>query len=166
MRAVLTMLVLGLGVLLVACGGEASSASSGDKDEVEGTVSALAESAPSQDPRLRPLGPTATAIPGRRNPPIRSAPSLMLETAGGTRITAGIGTRCWGGMCVDYVGPVTNASPVVLLAGAAFELTFEHGAPSETFEGWYKIPAGKQPEPTTGLEGAAWSIHPDDIEET
>ena len=164
MRALLAMVVFGLGMVVVACGGETSSASSDGRGEVEDTVGPVDASAPTREPRVLPTDPTATSIPGRPVPRIRSAPGLVLETVdGSTKVIAGIGTRCWAGMCIDYIGPVTNATPVVLPAGTGFNLTFEHGSPSDTFEGWYTIPAGKRPEPTTGLDGAAWSIHPDDI---
>lgn len=62
-------------------------------------------------------------------------------------------------MCLDYIGPITNASPFALPAGESFTVAFEQGAPTETSESWIRFPAGSKPF-AVGLDGATWSIDP------
>src|SRR5688572_5645506 len=62
----------------------------------------------SMQPRRSPRDPTMTVSLQT------TAPRAVLRTQGGSMMAAGIGARCWGEICADYPGPVTNRDPIVL----------------------------------------------------
>jgi hypothetical protein len=102
MRSLLLFLLLPLLTLVSAC-------------SVETDASAPATSTPA--PRT-----TAAAQPVFARPPTATA------SAGGTSVTMGIGTYCWGapgqnGVCIDAAGPVTGVEELVVAAGSTVDVT-------------------------------------------
>ncbi|MBI5946634.1 MAG: hypothetical protein HY875_00665 [Chloroflexi bacterium] len=100
---------------------------------------------------------TATATPYTADTP-GSGPTLApvpgaFATAGGKTVRGGEGTRCWGTMCVDMVGPITNVDPLVVKAGEAVALDFEGGTPTTVSLTWMAVTG---PPPAPGPQGRVW----------
>ncbi|MCK9518681.1 MAG: hypothetical protein M0R74_06615 [Dehalococcoidia bacterium] len=85
-------------------------------------------------------------------PPRPEVPRAVLSS-GGRSVTVEPGTRCWGNLCVDYVGPVSNLEPFVVERAQGFTVTFEAGPPTEMYVGWVDL-AGVEPGITGGR--AVW----------
>jgi hypothetical protein len=89
-----------------------------------------------------PTAVTATATAtsdSPRGPAIVDPPEATLRTAGGRSVVAGVGTRCWGNVCLDAVGPVTNVDPFPLTRGEAVTLSFAAGSPDERHDTAYRV---------------------------
>jgi len=95
---------------------------------------------------------TPTGVSG---PSIQPGPKATLTTANGAKHVATAGTRCWGGACIDYIGPVTNEQPVVLRPGERVTIAFEPGTPKQQMLQWMTVP-GDPPHP--GPDGIAWPM--------
>ena len=95
-------------------------------------------SPPAEAPRQ---GPTLAPVPG------------AFATAGGKTVRGGDGSRCWGTMCVDMVGPITNVEPLVVKPRETVPLDFEGGTPTTVSLTWMPV-AG--PPPTPGPQGRVW----------
>jgi hypothetical protein len=98
-----------------------------------------------------PVATRTAAAPG-----IPAGPKATL-IAGQLRVPGGHGTRCWEGGCIDYAGPVTNASPIPAAPGSPFEIEFEEGTPDEVTLSWYVAP-DTVPPASNGVIG--WSVDP------
>ena len=73
---------------------------------------------------------------GNAIPTIKPPPKAVLRTAGGREVTGGAGTRCWDGMCLDMVGPVSNPDAFTLKATEDFTVSYEAGSPTAVYEAW------------------------------
>lgn len=98
--------------------------------------------------------PTATAPPSSVPPPIVAPPGATLRTADGREVVAGIGTRCWANVCLDYVAPISNATPFALPPEGRFEVQFAAGPPTNVAEAWIPLTAAQTLQP--GPDGLAW----------
>jgi hypothetical protein len=97
-------------------------------------------------PRRSPRDPTAVL---RQT----TAPRAVLRAQGGSMIAAGIGPRCWGEICADYPGPVTNSAPIVLEREEGFQVNFEAGPPASIASAWVPVTSA----PPAGTEGIIWT---------
>ena len=100
--------------------------------------------------------PSSTPTEGPPSPDSLGAPGATLTSSQET-VAGGIGTRCWAGACIDYTGPVTNADPLELSPGEAFNIEFEEATPAEFVLSLYPAPT-TTPTPENGT--LSWSIDP------
>ncbi len=91
---------------------------------------------------------------GSSAPRLEPVPAAHLRDGSGNRITGAAGTRCWGRMCVDMVGPITPANPTRVRPNERLEVTNDAGAPTEAQYAWLPAP---DPAPTTISGERAWS---------
>jgi hypothetical protein len=77
----------------------------------------------------------------RGGPAIVAPPSATLGFPDGRQLAGGAGTRCWARMCVDMVGPISNADAFAMNASDSLELSFEAGAPASTSSAWIRVDA-------------------------
>ncbi|HEX6032453.1 MAG TPA: hypothetical protein VFY90_13555 [Tepidiformaceae bacterium] len=105
--------------------------------------------------------------PGRDETPVSSPPGApviteppraTLRLADGRELVAGAGTRCWEGMCVDMVGPISNPDAFAMNAGDSLALSFEAGLPSSTSSAWIRVD-GQRSELTSSGE-RLWTSFP------
>ena len=82
---------------------------------------------------------------GNAIPTIKPPPKAVLRTSGGREVAGGAGTRCWDGMCIDMVGPVSNPDALTLVASEGFVITFEAGPPTAIYEAWRGAPGTGEP---------------------
>lgn len=109
------------------------------------------------DDGARTGGAAAASPVASGGPAIRPGPEATLVTANGAAHTAAAGTRCWAGACIDYVGPLTNVTPIAVAPGERLTLTFAPGVPREQTLQWLPV-TGAAPHPGPG--GIAWSMPP------
>lgn len=95
--------------------------------------------------------PASPAVPALVEPP----PATLAY--GSTFVDGAPGTRCWAGVCIDFVGPITPETPLAVDAGRTFTLGFAAGPPDEVVASWYIAPA---PLPTPSAGQRSWSIDP------
>jgi hypothetical protein len=88
-----------------------------------------------------------------------SIPVVTATLPGGTTVDLAVGTRCWGELCVDHVGPVTPIDPVTADPGAAISFDIGHDMqPSSAGIAWVEAAATW---PDTEHEGTvAWMAFP------
>jgi hypothetical protein len=98
----------------------------------------------SEQPTLTSSGRPAEVAP---------VPNAWLQTSAGQKRAGAAGSRCWDGACLEYQGPVTNAEPIVIPAGAGFSVSFDAGAPLATSSTW--VPVADVPD-TTDADGVLW----------
>jgi len=118
---VLLTLVSGFALLAVACSGNEEPRSEATNE----TPAPIATRSPGDatSTALQPVGTTeATPEPLATSPgpdstsePISPAgssnePPVTTAAAGGQPVEMGIGTYCWGNLCVDKIGPVTRGT--------------------------------------------------------
>ena len=97
------------------------------------------------------------STPTVSGPSIQPGPGATLATASGAKHAASAGTRCWGGACIDYIGPVTNVQPIALRPGERVTIAFEPGTPKQHTLQWLPV-SGDAPHP--GPDGIAWPMPP------
>ncbi|GAB4326617.1 MAG: hypothetical protein Kow0010_09770 [Dehalococcoidia bacterium] len=129
--------------------------------------------------RLETTGGETTPIPGQTQPSgpphpqdgdgsgsVVRPPGASLVTARGA-FAGGIGTYCWReaseGLCLDFVGPVSNLEPIVVHAGEQVAIEYLAGTPAEAHIAWYAVDASAR-EPTAGGE-LLWKEHPPAFQE-
>lgn len=79
--------------------------------------------------------PTGEA-PGDSTP--EPVPGLFWGTADGPGGRAIEGTRCWGTMCVDMIGPITPEEPAELAPGEELTFQWEGGEPTTVTYSWLR----------------------------
>lgn len=132
MKTLFVCLVVAVLPLLLACSGDSSPTVPRDDDA----------SGREPDPGSGDTGdPADDPVPG-----------ASLGASAGT-VAGGVGTRCWGRLCIDYIGPITNDEPVELSRGERLELTFEAGPPSSVDLMWIPVDPNRRETTTAGL---AW----------
>ncbi|HET7738996.1 MAG TPA: hypothetical protein VFK32_10520, partial [Tepidiformaceae bacterium] len=80
-------------------------------------------------------------------------PGAVLTSAAG-EVDGAVGTRCWGGMCIDMVGPVTQEAPHDVDAGETVSVEFGHGTPDEATYTWMRA---TDPPPAAANGERSWS---------
>lgn len=88
-------------------------------------------------------------------------PGAALVTQRGT-YPGGVGTYCWReggrGLCLDFVGPVSNLTPITVEAGERVGIEYGAGVPTEANIAWYSVD-GSGREPTSDGQ-LLWTEHP------
>ena len=123
--------------------------------------------------RLDATDGESTPVPGqtqRSGPPLPQdgngsgvirPPGASLVTAQGV-FAGGIGTYCWReaneGLCLDFVGPVSNLEPIVVRGAEQVAIEYGAGSPAEAHVAWYAVDDSAR-EPTTRGE-LLWKDHP------
>ena len=136
-----------LGLFTAALVSVAVLGCSGDDDANDATVTAtepvltrVVEG--DATPALEQAGgttPTATAEPTSEVAPSATPEVIVVQpadmqppsttaSAGGTTVDMGIGSYCWGNVCVDKIGPVTRGT-LTVVAGDLVSVAFPDGAP-------------------------------------
>lgn len=110
----------------------------GCADSSPGADTPTPGSTPTETPTI-PTGDPGTPAP---------VPGLFVVDESGNGAGAVAGTRCWGGGCVDYIGPLTNAQPVTFAAGDQLQWQAEGGTIESLAHGWTPAGAGSS-EPTS-----------------
>ena len=104
-------------------------------------AAACGEDDPGPDDHAPTATPTGSAVPiVTVTPDVRTPspdPGLFVvdpATQRGTQATPG--TRCWGGGCVDFSGPVTGDAPFAFNTGTELGWQVEGGAAAEVSHAW------------------------------
>ncbi len=103
-------------------------------------------------PSTKTVEPSPSAETTRRGPTLAPVPGAF-ATAGGRTVRGGDGSRCWGTLCVDMVGPITNVHPLVMKPREAVALDFEGGTPTTVSLTWRPVTG---PLPSPGPQGRVW----------
>jgi hypothetical protein len=88
--------------------------------------------------------------PDNAGPQITEPPAADLEDASGNLTRGAPGTRCWGGLCIDFLSPVTQADPATVRRGETLDVVFEAGPPAEVVHSWHQATS---PAPAPGNNG-------------
>lgn len=129
------LLALPLALLLLGL-----SACSGDDEDVPATTPPGETPVPHREP-----GGGTSIVP---------APLAHLK-ATSANVDAEGGTRCWGNMCIDYVGPITSPQPTGVPAGQPLTVDYDAGVPTEVTYTWHS-PTGMPQATNTGA--VSWSF--------
>lgn len=152
MRRLVPLVLLLLGVAFVACS---------ERREVTdgGATPATGETAPADPPTPHDTnggGPGGVVRP----------PGVSLVTAVGV-FPGGIGTYCWreatDGLCIDFVGPISNADPIELDSGERVEVEYGAGPPAEAHIAWYAVDGSAREVTASG--DLLWTDHPPAFQE-
>jgi hypothetical protein len=96
----------------------------------------------------------ATEKTGASGPTIQPAPDARLRDSTGRETVTPAGTRCWGGGCVDMIGPLTWPYPTVMRPGEALTVAFDAGQPTTAQFAWVSGPRKQTAPVNRGL--VAW----------
>lgn len=88
-----------------------------------------------------PAIPTNAAVPAASPRATVPPPRSTLRSADGRELVAGIGTRCWGGVCLDAVGPVSNVDPFPVARGQRLSISFAAGSPDQRVDRVFAAPS-------------------------
>ncbi|MGE0653851.1 MAG: hypothetical protein AB7P12_19200, partial [Alphaproteobacteria bacterium] len=140
MRATLLFISPILVALAIACGGDSPPASDTSVPEGSGNASSAGASQPTglpesatDLPMVDPNGPAVSGLApsgaggGSAPSPGMTEPPVVKVSAGSNGVVAGIGSYCWGGLCLDSTGPVTDATALQVAPGGdvTMYLTFD-----------------------------------------
>lgn len=131
-NAILALMLVPFVALVLACG---------DNGRTSDVTTTTATNEPTGE-----ATPTSTRAGSDTGTPAPEPGLFIVEVPTGDGTQATPGTRCWGGSCVDYVGPITKDEPISFAAGVDLGWQVEGGTADEVAHVWIaKADAATEP---------------------